>query len=72
MTKVFCDICQDEINPTEMSGKFTFVERNYTFGIKGIPKKGAQSQLMQKEQVFCEECTTKIKNFNNGLAKEKI
>ena len=51
--KMYCDRCQKEMKESEMVSAFNYMEKTMT--IEG------KSEVLQKKQIFCEECTNKIK-----------
>ena len=55
--RTYCDICQNQIQPNEMTGSFVFLERDWASAVK----KGKDQSVVRKEWIFCEPCVNKIK-----------
>ena len=56
MTKIFCDKCEKEINPGELGGQFTYLERNFT-----LDDKDSKGQVKQTTKMLCEKCVNNLK-----------
>ena len=67
MLKIYCDICEKEIDKTkELMGSFRYVERKLDF-VKHKPER----VVKEVELILCEKCVDGAKSYFEGQKNVK-
>lgn len=69
--KIFCDICEEEINPEQEFATMVFRKKKYSIqGLVSGKSKGQNGEFFEERVQICEKCAKKIEKTIQKIKKE--